>query len=245
MRLQMGGRGQDSTTTPSWWWSIRASPAPPRWRTIYAPIRPGTDIAFLNGVMRYLIDKNAIQHEYVTSFTNAGLIVKEGYGFQDGLFSGFSPEKNDYDRRAWDYELDDDGFVKSDPTLQHPRCVYNLLKQHVDRYTPEMVEKICGTPEDKFLAVCELYRRHGGARQGADQHVRAGLDAAFGGQPEHSRHGDDPVAAGQYRRGWRRNECAARPFQHPGPYRYRAAVQPDARLSQHAEGQRNRSSPTT
>ena len=124
---------------------------------LYAPIRPGTDIAFLNGAMRYLIDKNAIQHEYVVSFTNASLIVKEGYGFQDGLFSGFSPERNDYDRTSWDYELGDDGFVKSDPTLQHPRCVYNLLKQHVDRYTPEMVEKICGTPKDKFLAVCELF----------------------------------------------------------------------------------------
>jgi formate dehydrogenase major subunit len=123
----------------------------------YAPIRPGTDIAFLNGAMRYLIAKNAIQHDYVVSFTNAPLIVKEGYGFQDGLFSGFSPEKNDYDRSSWDYELGDDGFVKSDPTLQHPRCVFNLLKQHVDRYTPETVEKICGTPREKFLAVCELF----------------------------------------------------------------------------------------
>jgi formate dehydrogenase major subunit len=123
---------------------------------LYAPIRSGTDIAFLNGVMRYLIDKNTIQHEYVASFTNASLIVKEGYAFQDGLFSGFSSEKNDYDRSSWDYELGDDGFVKSDPTLQHPRCVYNLLKQHVARYTPEMVSRICGTPVDKFLAVCEL-----------------------------------------------------------------------------------------
>src|SRR6516225_8841354 len=121
----------------------------------YAPIRPGTDIAFLNGVMRYLIAKGAIQHEYVASFTNASLIVKEGYGFQDGLFSGFSPEKHDYDRSSWDYELDDDGFAKADATLQHPRCVYNLLKQHVDRYTPETVAKICGTPQDKFLGVCE------------------------------------------------------------------------------------------
>ena len=123
---------------------------------LYAPIRPGTDIAFLNGVMRYLIEKNTIQHEYVASFTNASLIVKEGYGFQDGLFSGYSEEKHDYDRASWDYELGDDGFVKSDPTLQHLRCVYNLLRQHVARYTPEMVSRICGTPTDKFLAVCEL-----------------------------------------------------------------------------------------
>jgi formate dehydrogenase major subunit len=124
---------------------------------LYAPIRPGTDIAFLNGVMRYLIENNAIQREYVVSFTNASLVVREGYGFQDGLFSGFSAEKNDYDRSSWDYEFGDDGFVKADSTLQHPRCVYNLLRQHVNRYTPEMVEKICGTPRGKFLAVCELF----------------------------------------------------------------------------------------
>ena len=123
---------------------------------LYAPIRPGSDIAFLNGVMRYLLEKDAIQHEYVLAFTNASLIVKEGFGFQDGLFTGFSPEKKDYDRASWDYEFGEDGFVKSDPTLTDPRCVFNLLKQHVARYTPEMVSRICGTPVDKFLAVCEL-----------------------------------------------------------------------------------------
>ena len=123
---------------------------------LYAPIRPGSDIAFLNGVMRYLLEKDAIQREYVLAFTNASLIVKEGFGFQDGLFTGFSPEKKDYDRASWDYEFGEDGFVKSDPTLTDPRCVFNLLKQHVARYTPEMVSRICGTPVDKFLAVCEL-----------------------------------------------------------------------------------------
>ena len=123
---------------------------------LYAPIRPGTDIAFLNGVMRYLLEKDAIQREYVLAFTNASLIVKEGFNFQDGLFSGFSPEKKDYDRSSWDYEIGEDGFVKSDPTLADPRCVINLLKQHVARYTPETVSRVCGTPVEKFLAVCEL-----------------------------------------------------------------------------------------
>ena len=122
----------------------------------YAPIRPGTDIAFLNGVIRYLLEKNAIQHEYVLAYTNASLIVKEGYGFADGLFSGWSDEKNDYDRTSWDYELDDQGFAKADPTLQDPRCVINLLRKHVERYTPEMVERICGTPRDAHLKVCEF-----------------------------------------------------------------------------------------
>src|SRR5262249_9794640 len=72
------------------------------------------------------------------------------------LFSGFAPERKDYDRTSWDYEIGEDGFVKSDPTLAHPRCVINLLRQHVERYTPEMVSRICGTPREKFLAVCEL-----------------------------------------------------------------------------------------
>ncbi|AIF47584.1 formate dehydrogenase [Dyella japonica A8] len=122
----------------------------------YAPIRPGTDIAFLSGVMHYLLEKDAIQHEYVRSYTNASLIVKEGFAFNEGLFSGYNEETHAYDRSSWDYELDEQGFAKSDDTWQNPRCVINLLKQHVSRYTPEMVSRICGTPQDKFLHVCEL-----------------------------------------------------------------------------------------
>ncbi len=122
----------------------------------YAPIRPGTDIAFLSGVMRYLLEKDAIQHEYVRAYTNASLIVKDGFGFQDGLFSGYSEETRSYDKSSWDYELDEQGYAKSDDTWQHPRCVINLLRQHVARYTPETVSRICGTPQDKFLHICEL-----------------------------------------------------------------------------------------
>ena len=123
----------------------------------YAPIRPGTDIAFLNGVIHYLLEKDAIQHEYVRAYTNAGLIVKEGFGFQDGLFSGYNEQTHSYDKSSWDYELDDKGYAKSDDTWQDPRCVINLLRQHVSRYTPEVVSRICGTPQDKFLHVCELF----------------------------------------------------------------------------------------
>ncbi|TCI08838.1 formate dehydrogenase-N subunit alpha [Dyella soli] len=122
----------------------------------YAPIRPGTDIAFLNGVIHYLLEKDAIQHQYVRAYTNASLIVKDSFSFQDGLFSGYNEETHSYDRSSWDYELDQDGFARSDDTWQDPHCVINLLKQHVSRYTPEMVSRICGTPQDKFLHVCEL-----------------------------------------------------------------------------------------
>jgi formate dehydrogenase major subunit len=124
---------------------------------LYAPIRPGTDIAFLSGVMRYLLANGKIHKEYVTAYTNAAYIVREGFAFNDGLFTGYDESKRNYvDRASWDYEFDEQGMAKVDETLQNPRCVLNLLKAHVERYTPEMVERITGTPKAKFLQVCEL-----------------------------------------------------------------------------------------
>ncbi len=91
------------------------------------------------------------------AYTNASLIVREDYHFEDGLFSGYDAEKRKYDKTSWNYELDENGFAKRDTdTLTHPRCVWNLLKQHVSRYTPDVVENICGTPKADFLKVCEL-----------------------------------------------------------------------------------------
>ncbi len=124
---------------------------------VFAPIRPGTDIAFLSGLIRYLLEKDQIQHEYVRAYTNASLIVKEGFGFEDGLFTGYDEEKRSYDRSSWDYDKDEQGFAKIDDTWQNPRCVINLLRKHVDRYTPEMVSRICGTPQEKFLQICDLF----------------------------------------------------------------------------------------
>jgi formate dehydrogenase major subunit len=123
---------------------------------LYAPIRPGTDIAFLSGLIRRLLEKDTIQHEYVRAYTNASFIVKDGFGFQDGLFSGFNEGSGSYDKSTWDYELDEQGYAKVDHTWANPRCVINLLRKHVDRYTPEMVSRICGTPRDKYLQVCDL-----------------------------------------------------------------------------------------
>lgn len=123
---------------------------------VYAPIRPGTDIAFLSGLIRYLLEKDAIQHAYVRAYTNAGLIVQEGFAFQDGLFSGYDEQTRSYDRSSWDYELDEQGHARVDDTWQHPRCVINLLRRHVARYTPEIVSRICGTPQEKYLQICEI-----------------------------------------------------------------------------------------
>src|SRR5262249_52181221 len=108
------------------------------------------------GVIRYCITNDKVQWEYVKNFTNAALIVKAGFAYKDGLFTGYNEEKRAYDASTWDYELGEDGFAKIDTTLQDPRCVWNLLKQHVDMYTPELVERICGTPKEKFLKVAGM-----------------------------------------------------------------------------------------
>ncbi len=122
----------------------------------YAPIRQGTDIAFLLGVINYCIQNDRVQWEYAKAFTNASFIIKEGFSYADGLFSGYDEEKREYDRSSWTYVMGEDGFAEVDPTLQHPRCVWNLLKQHVAIYTPEMVQRICGTPQEKFLRVAQM-----------------------------------------------------------------------------------------
>ena len=123
---------------------------------VYCPIRPGSDITFMNAVTRYLLENDKIQHEYVKSYTNAAFVVREGYGFEDGLFSGYDENKRDYDRSTWEYEIGPDGFAVVDPTLQHPRSVMQLLRKHMDPYTPEMVERVCGSPKAKFLQICEM-----------------------------------------------------------------------------------------
>ena len=123
---------------------------------IYAPIRAGSDVTFLMGMVNYLISHDKIQHEYVRAYTNSSLIVREDYHFDDGLFSGYDASKRSYDRASWNYELDENGFAKRDLTLSHPRCVWNLLKAHVARYTPEMVSNVCGTSQEDFLKICEI-----------------------------------------------------------------------------------------
>ena len=122
----------------------------------YAPIRVGTDIAFLGGVINYMLSNSKFHEEYVRAYTNAPFVIKEGFDFKDGLFSGYNESTRRYDRSSWGYEIGKDGFAVVDETLQDPRCVFQLLKKHYSRYTPEMVEKVCGTPKDQFLKVAEM-----------------------------------------------------------------------------------------
>jgi formate dehydrogenase major subunit len=122
----------------------------------YTPIRVGTDIAFLGGVINYLLSNDKIQKEYVKSYTNASFVLNEQYGFSDGLFSGYSDTKRSYDPATWGYDKDKAGYAVVDETLQDPRCVFQVMKAHYSRYTPEMVSKICGTPKDAFLKICDM-----------------------------------------------------------------------------------------
>jgi formate dehydrogenase major subunit len=123
---------------------------------LYVRTRTGTDVALFGGLMKYVIDRNLFHDEYVKNYTNASFVVDEKYGFSDGLFSGYDPAHRKYDTKLWAYELGADGFAHRDMTLQHPRCVFQLLKRHYARYTPQVVSAITGMPETDFLKVAEI-----------------------------------------------------------------------------------------
>ncbi len=133
---------------------------------VYAPIRVGTDIAFLLGIVRHAIENERYHQDYVKLHTNAAYVVGEGFGFEDGLFSGFDARSGAYARETWGYQADARSRAyKLDPTLQDPRCVFQLLRKHVARYVPEEVERICGTPVDQFLKVAEVVTSTGTAER--------------------------------------------------------------------------------
>src|ERR1700677_2032810 len=133
---------------------------------MHVQIRAGADIAFLGGVIRYAIENQRIGKEYLVNFTNAAFLVQEGFKLpEDGLYSGFDEASKTYDRSSWNYEAKSGaatpnalpGNVDVDLTLEHPRCVYQLLKQQYSRYTPEMVERITGIARDQFLKAADLF----------------------------------------------------------------------------------------
>jgi formate dehydrogenase major subunit len=123
---------------------------------LYLRIRTGTDVAYFGGLINYILENTLHHDEYVKHYTNASFIIKEGYGLKDGLFSGYDPQHRTYDMGSWGYELDEKGFARRDLTLQHPRSVFQLMKQHYSRYTPEMVSRITGIPQDDFMKVATL-----------------------------------------------------------------------------------------
>jgi formate dehydrogenase major subunit len=123
---------------------------------LYVPLRAGTDIAFLGGLIHYALARGLFHADYVKEHTNAPFLVDERYSFADGHFSGWSEEANRYDKTSWRYQLDENGFARVDPTLQHPRSVFQLLAQHYSRYTPEQVAAICGCTASEFERAAEI-----------------------------------------------------------------------------------------
>jgi formate dehydrogenase-N alpha subunit len=117
---------------------------------LYVPIRAGSDIAFLGGLIHYALETGRYQADYVKQHTNAAFVVKEGFGFEDGLFSGWDAASRKYDKATWEYETGFDGYARVDPTLEHPRCVFQLMKRHYARYTAEKVAGICGCTVEEF-----------------------------------------------------------------------------------------------
>src|SRR5215471_7362155 len=132
---------------------------------LYAPLRAGSDTAFLLGIIRHAIENKRFHEDYVKIHTNASLLVNPAYGFNEGLFSGFDEKAGTYAKDSWTYQLDAKGLAKSDPTLQDSQCVFQLLKKHASRYTPEMVERICGTPVATFQKVCDIVTSTGKAER--------------------------------------------------------------------------------
>ena len=110
----------------------------------YVPIRAGSDIAYLGGLIHYALSHNTFHTDYVRLHTNASFLIKKDFSFKEGLFSGWDPKKRQYDKSSWQYELDHRGHAKTDPSLKHPRSVFQLMKKHYSRYTEEKVASICG-----------------------------------------------------------------------------------------------------
>ncbi|MDT0309526.1 formate dehydrogenase [Streptomyces sp. DSM 44917] len=170
---------------------------------LHVPLRAGSDIAFLGGLIHHVLSEGKEFRPYVEAYTNAATLV--GEDFEDtedlaGIFSGLDPEARHYDPATWQYEgaavrslagppdpaanvrfdhlavehgaagseahgsggQDVPPQAERDPTLTHPRCVFQILKRHYARYTPEMVERVCGVPRELFARVCEALTRNSG-----------------------------------------------------------------------------------
>jgi formate dehydrogenase major subunit len=134
---------------------------------IWVPIRAGSDIAFLGGLIRHVIENNLFFRDYVVHYTNASCILRDDFRDAEegatGFFSGWNEETRHYDSESWLYKGDKLSFPKRDLTLQDRQCVFQHLKRHFSRYTPEMVEKICGIPRAMFQTVADTFVRASGA----------------------------------------------------------------------------------
>lgn len=142
---------------------------------MWVPLRAGSDIVLLGALIRFVLENNLDFREYVLHYTNASVILRDDFKDTedlDGLFSGWDAEKKEYKTETWSYkdspmksdapsglgghakdrggEKSQENIYEQDVTLQNPHCVYQVLKRHFSRYTPEMVERECGIPREIF-----------------------------------------------------------------------------------------------
>jgi formate dehydrogenase major subunit len=176
---------------------------------LHVPLRAGSDIAFLGGIIRHVIEHDKFFRDYLVAYTNAPMIITEQFRDTedlDGVFSGLDPDGPSYDSHTWMYqgaevqasagereqEHEDKAEGGGDPnggepthragrgeshrsggvaveesparddTLSHERCVFQIVKRHFSRYTPEMVEQVCGVPQPLFAQVCEALTESSG-----------------------------------------------------------------------------------
>lgn len=126
---------------------------------VWVPIRAGTDIALLGGIVHAVLERELFFRDYVVHYTNASVILKETFQDTedlDGYFSGWDDARRKYATDTWQYEGDDLGAPRRDLSLQHPRCVFQVLRRHFRRYTPELVERVAGVPPVLLQRVVDL-----------------------------------------------------------------------------------------
>jgi formate dehydrogenase major subunit len=127
----------------------------------HVPLRSGTDIPFLAGMAKFILDNRLFHTDYVLNYTNASFVIDKDYDFKDGLFSGYDPVTKKYDQSKWAFAKDANGVPIRDKTLQNPRCVINLLRTHYDRYTLDRVSEITGVSKENLLKVYQAYAATG------------------------------------------------------------------------------------
>ena len=124
---------------------------------IYAPLRSGTDIAFVGAIINYALNNNRIQKDYLVTHTNAGFVVDSRFAknFDAGKFGQIKDNK--YTKKTWGYQKSANGIIKKDTTLRNKNCVFQLLKKHFSRYTFEKASQITGCPAEDIQRVAEAY----------------------------------------------------------------------------------------
>ena len=173
---------------------------------IYCAIRSGSDVAFIGGIIRYVIDdieQNPDKYNltYITGYTNALYLVNpefQGPADLDGLFTGYDPDTRTYDRSKWTFQTDAAGIPLRAAALEDPDCVFQVLKRHFDRYTPEMVTRVTGAPEEKLLEVARTFAESG-AGQFGDHHVCHGRHTPYQRHADHTLLRHTPASAGKHR----------------------------------------------